>query len=89
MQNLTVVDIQVRRRVSRFAGKEFRFIRAELRIIPDDAVGLRINRCEPWKGLSMGLMGSVSIGGVNLFYRVNLSVASLSFSRSESLSYQT
>ena len=89
VQNLAVVDIDVRGRVSRFAGKEFRFIRAELRIIPDDAVGLRINRCEPWTGLSMGLMGSVSIGGVNLFYRVNLSVASLSFSRFGSSFYQT
>jgi hypothetical protein len=50
VQNLAVVGIQVRRRVSRFAGKESRFIRAELRIIPDDAVGLRVDQCEPWTG---------------------------------------
>ena len=89
MQNLAAVDIGVRGRVSRFAGKEFRFIRAELQISPDDAAGLRTNQCEPSTGLSRHLMGSVSSGGVDLFYRVNLSVASLSFSRFGFSSYQT
>jgi hypothetical protein len=88
VQNLAVVEIDVRGRVSQFAG-EFRFIRAELRIIPDDAVGLQINQREPWTGISRRLMGSVSNGGVDLFYRVNLSVASLSFSTFGSSSYQT